>query len=85
MTPEERLLTVILEEITSVKESQRQNRLERVEFQKEVQAEFKALRMELHRQDKILDILQTKVSVIAVIAGIAAAGIFQLISGFFGR
>lgn len=78
MTPEERLLSVILDEIKAIKDSQ-------AKFQDEMRHELAQIRKELHERDLVLDRLRGKISTIAAVAAIIAAGVMQWLGNIFFR
>lgn len=77
MTPEERLLGHILDEMKELRE-------QFAEFQRDVRKELASMRNEMHRQDKDLYGLKGKVALVAAGASAAVVGVSQwVMSRFF--
>jgi len=70
MDTDERLLNVILNELTALKTAHK-------DFQDEVRREFQLLRDQLHKQDLVIDRLKSKMAMIATAAGIVTAAVLQ--------
>jgi len=87
MTPEERLMEMIVTELRALRTAQDGFRLEvresRDDFHKDVHRELGAMQRDVHSLQRSIDNLELKMALISMAAGAAAAAVFQWVAKVF--